>query len=131
MTPISGRWQARRGCMLQEIALWWRQHGVELGCPLTSEVLRQRDLVGAAVGAMFRDGHGSPYMGLVVRDFLDRMSRDPDPLLSSVAQFELALLRVTQDGEDDEIVVAWDRDPYLALHRLLARLPLDAEPGGT
>jgi hypothetical protein len=104
--------------LVQEIIASWRVFSLTQFCRLTTAVLQHRDLLKTLVPAFIRATPSSPFMEEFGTAFLQAMSVYPDSLIASVAQFELALIRV-QQGNSEEHVVTWEYDPTLVLRCLL------------
>jgi hypothetical protein len=116
--------------LAREIVLWWRAFQVERYCVLTAAVLKRREVFDAAISDFVRTHQFSPFIETLGQAFLAAMSTHPDPLVASVASFELALVRVKQ-GDRATYVVDWDVEPYAVLDELLTgRRAADVETAG-
>ncbi len=102
----------------------WRIFVLERTCPLTFRLLRRRNLLGETLGAFIRQHNISPFRETQAPDFLEAMSEHTDSLIASVAQFELALLKV-RAGDPGSYSVHWSVDPYGVLDSLAKDIPLD------
>jgi hypothetical protein len=108
----------------------WRVYVLERTCVLTVALLRQRELLEPALQAFVRTRNVSPFREYQPLLFLESLAGHPDPLVVSVSQFELALMKV-REGDANEYVVPWQVDPRGVLHRLAQDLPLSpCEPAG-
>lgn len=109
--------------------LLWRVYVLERTCVLTVALLRQRGLLETSLQAFIRSHNVSPFREYQPLAFLTFLAGDPDPLLVSVSQFELALMKV-REGDSASYEVAWQNDPHEVLHCLAQGLPLRAPQGG-
>src|SRR5207245_365393 len=66
----------------------------------------------------------SPFIEKLGETFLEEMSHHTDTLISSMAQFERALLKVKQ-GDRTQYIVEWEYDPYRLLQGVMRNTPLD------
>lgn len=114
--------------LLREIALWWRTLGIERNCPFTTNLLKKLARFEPAVDAFYCRHATSPYMEEMAIQFLETLTPDADPLVRSLASFELALLRVAE-GDTREFVIEWDRDPAAVLAALRSTDPLPEANG--
>lgn len=110
--------EARRNIFL------WRVYVLERTCALTFSLLKRRNLLEDAVGAFIARNNISPFRETQAPAFLEELSTHEDSLVASVAQFELALLKVRQ-GDPCTYVVHWNVDPHGVLYSLARDLPLD------
>jgi hypothetical protein len=92
------------------IGLWWREYSIEQWCALTCALLKQRGTFTDTVRRFSLLEGLSRYIEEVGDRFLETMGAHPDPLVASVAGFELALIRAAQ-GDDTPRVIEWDREP--------------------
>ena len=104
--------------------LLWRVYVLERSCVLTVCLLRQMGMLEARLEAFIRSQNVSPFREYQPLAFLAFLAGDADPLLRSVSQFELALMKV-RDGDPASYEVAWHTDPCYVLHRLAQNLPLE------
>lgn len=95
----------------------WRVYVLERTCPLTIGLLRRRKLLEETLDAFIMQQNISPFRETQGPAFLERMGRHDDPLLASVAQFELALMKVRQ-GDAGSYVIPWNVEPHGVLHSL-------------
>ncbi|HEY0062916.1 MAG TPA: hypothetical protein VGC21_12410 [Telluria sp.] len=102
----------------------WRVYVLERTCVLTMALLRQRGLLEAALEAFIRSRNVSPFREYQPLAFLASLAEHPDPLLVSVSQFELALMKV-REGDPGSYTVAWATDPHSVLHCLAQNVPLE------
>lgn len=111
------------------IALW-RVYVLERTCVLTVELLRQNGHFDAVLQEFIRTQNLSPFREYQPLAFLAALDAHPDPLLASVSQFELALMKV-RDGDPGIYEVDWTVNPYEVLHGLAQRLPFVATSDGS
>jgi len=91
----------------------WRVFRLRQSCRLTTAILRDR------FGEVFEAVDcASPFIEELSRAFLDAAIALDDELITSVAKFELALMR------EEETIVDWPCDPYEVLGPLLRGEPL-------
>lgn len=102
----------------------WRTWVLERTCALTVRLLRRRNLFDATLMAFIERNNISPFRETQAPAFLEALSDHPDPLICSVAQFELALLKVRQ-GDEATYVFRWSLDPHPILNSLANDTPLD------
>ncbi len=107
----------------------WRYYVLERTCVLTVELLRQGALLDEALEAFIREQNISPFREYQPLAFLEFLAGHDDPLVVSVSQFELALMKV-RDGDPCRYCVDWSYDPAPILHALAtgAALPDTAAP---
>ena len=103
--------------VVQNIVLSWRQFDIERYCRLTSTLLKKRGLFEETIRAFAATADLSPFIERLGAAFLQQMGRHPDPLISSVARFELFVIRVKL-GDPSEYTVEWNTDPVEALNSL-------------
>jgi hypothetical protein len=116
--------EARRNVFL------WRIYVLERTCALTFTLLKQRNLLKETVSAFITRHNISPFRETQAPAFLELLSGHQDSLIASVAQFELALLKVKQ-GDLGSYVVPWYVAPHTILHSLARDTLLeDAVPKG-
>ncbi|HUP60280.1 MAG TPA: DUF692 family protein [Thermoanaerobaculia bacterium] len=92
----------------------WLRFRLDRNCRLTSAILRRRGTYEPVFASVERAAV-SPFIEELSNNFLDAAAACGDPLVTSVASFERALLR----GERDETTVSWPCDPYAVLGALL------------
>jgi hypothetical protein len=103
----------------------WRIWVLERTAVLTVNLLKRRNLLEQAVAGFMKQCNISPYRDTQTPAFLEVMSADPDPLIASVAQFELALIKVKQ-GDLRLYTIPWNcADPVAVLNALARDLPFD------
>jgi hypothetical protein len=108
----------------------WRVWVLERTAPLTFTLLKRRDLLQETVCAFIKGHNISPFRETQAPAFLGGLSDHHDSLIASVAQFELALLKVKQ-GDRGFYVVRWAIEPHTILNSLARGLPLeDKAPEG-
>lgn len=109
----------------------WRVYVLERTCVLSVALLRQRGWLEPALQAFIQSRNVSPFREYQPLLFLESLAFHPDPLVVSVSQFELALMKV-REGDAGSYAVAWQVDPRGVLHCLAQDLPLEAgEPAGS
>jgi hypothetical protein len=117
--------EARRNIFL------WRLWVLERTCFLTCNLLKQRKLLDETLTLFMTRQNLSPFRETHAPAFLDMLSRDSDCLIASVAQFELALMKVRQ-GDPGTFIVNWSVEPHSVLYNLARDIPLaDSAPSGT
>src|SRR5438309_7276392 len=113
--------EARRNILL------WRIWVLQRTCPLTFNLLKHRQLLGDAVTAFMAHSNISPFRETQTPAFLEFMSCYEDTLVASVAQFEMAMIRVRQ-GDETPYVVQWTVEPLEVLNSLAIDTPMEWEP---
>ena len=103
----------------------WRVYVLERSCVLTMALLRQTARLETALLAFIRGYNVSPFREYQPLVFLASLADHPDPLLVSVSQFELALMKV-REGDPECHSVDWQVDPHEVLHSLARESPLPA-----
>jgi hypothetical protein len=117
--------EARRNIFL------WRIYVLERTCVLTFTLLKRRDLLEEAVSAFITRHNISPFRETQGPAFLEMVSGHHDTLIASVAQFELALMKVRQ-GDPSSYTVSWNVEPHSILNSLAKDIPIDDPvPKGT
>ena len=112
--------EARRNIFL------WRIYVLERTCVLTFALLGQLHLLDESVADFIAHHNISPFRETQGPAFLEGLSGHREPLIASVARFELALSRVRQ-GDPRRHVVPWSVDPRPVLNALARGLPVDVE----
>lgn len=107
----------------------WRVYVLERTCVLTVELLRQRGELDQALHTFMRTHNVSPFREYQPLAFLEFLAGDADPLVVSVSQFELALIKV-RGGDKGTYAVHWTVDPHCVLHCLAQGLPFAATGDG-
>jgi hypothetical protein len=102
----------------------WRIYVLERTAALTFALLKRRNLLAEAVSAFITRHNISPFRETQAPAFLEGLSTHRDSLIASVAQFELALLRVRQ-GDPNSYAVLWSVEPFTVLNSLARDIPLD------
>jgi hypothetical protein len=110
--------EARRNIFL------WRIYVLERTCLLTFTLLKRRNLLEETLSAFISRHNISPFRETQAPDFLEALRGHHDSLIASVAQFELALLKV-RNGDLGVYVVPWNIEPHGILNSLAKDLPLD------
>lgn len=95
----------------------WRVFVLERTCVLTVALLRSRGLLEQSLQAFIRSQNISPFREYQPLAFLAFLASHRDPLVVSVSQFELAMMKV-RAGDTGRYSVDWDRDPAPLLHAL-------------
>jgi hypothetical protein len=108
----------------QRNILLWRVFVLERTCVLTFALLTRKGLAEDALTQFIARCNISPFRETQAPTFLEMLSEHPDDLVASVAQFELALQRVSR-GEAGAHIVRWSVDPAVTLHALARELPFD------
>lgn len=109
---------------------FWRVYVLERTCVLTVELLRQNGQFDAVLQEFLRTHNLSPFREYQPLAFLASLAAHPDPLLVSVSQFELALMKV-REGDPGTYEIDWTVDPHEVLHGLAQRLPFAATSDGS
>jgi hypothetical protein len=102
----------------------WRIFVLERTCVLTFTLLKRRNLLEETLNAFITHHNISPFRETQAPAFLEALSGHHDSLIASVAQFELALLRVRQ-GDPGSYVVPWNVEPHTILNCLARDIPLE------
>jgi hypothetical protein len=110
--------EARRNVFL------WRIYVLERTCVLTFTLLKRRNLLKETVNAFITRHNISPFRETQAPAFLEALSDHHDRLIASVAQFELALMKVRQ-GDPCSYVVPWNIEPHTILNSLANDTPLE------
>jgi hypothetical protein len=105
----------------------WRVYVLERTCVLTTALLRQKRLLEPALQAYIRKHNVSPFREYQPLGFLGSLARHADPLVVSVSQFELALMKV-REGDTGTYSIAWEVDPHAVLAWLARGEPLEMQP---
>ena len=109
---------SRELALTKEIAVWWRAFGLETYCVFTAKLLNRLGIFSESVAAFFRAGPTSPYIEQLSQDFLGWMSKNEDPLISLLAGFERALIRVKR-GDPGVYHLDWHSNPDSLLNAIL------------
>src|ERR1044072_8823464 len=104
----------------------WRVYVLERACILTFTLLKQRNLLTQELEKFISRHNISPFRETQPPDFLEALSFHDDPLIASVAQFELALLKVKQ-GDPGSYTVSWFVEPHTVLNNLAKNVLVDEE----
>ena len=113
--------EARRNIFL------WRIWVLERTCFLTFTLLKQRHLLEETLSSFIRQHNISPFRETQAPGFLETLSSHPDSLIASVAQFELALIKVRY-GDRGSYEIPWNVEPHSILNSLARDLPLEENP---
>jgi hypothetical protein len=114
--------------LIREIAAWWQALNIERYCVLTSSLLKSWQIFERTVEEFAKKRATSRFIEGLGSQFLEEMGRHENHLISSVARFELALIRV-KGGNTGKHVVDWQQDPAVVLGRLLRGDGLDEAMG--
>jgi hypothetical protein len=115
--------------LIREIVTWWRVFAIERYCILTPTLLKRLGIFDHIVQEFARTRRTShlprtpEFIEQLGIEFLIEMGRHENELISSVAQFELALIRV-KHGDAGEHIVDWHHNPNNVLHSLVHGVPL-------
>jgi len=109
--------------VIREIAAWWRALNIERYCVLTTSLLKRWGIFEKTVEEFAKNRGSSRFIERLGPQFLEEMGGHENHLISSVAQFELALIWV-KGGDTDEHVIDWQHDPSVVLDKLLRGAPL-------
>lgn len=109
--------------LTQEIIQWWKSYRIERFCPLTSQLLKQLNLFDNETEKFEPKGINHHYIENVGMAFLSHLCNSKVPLISSVSQFEYALIKVKM-GDDKGYIVYWNQDPIQVINSLVAQTPL-------
>jgi hypothetical protein len=96
-----------------------RELALEHYCALTSRLLKRLGCFQTLVAAFFACSSKSPSVDRAGIEFLSGMASHSDPLISSLARLEYALLHLRK-GEAREYRIDWDRNPEPVLTALLS-----------
>lgn len=113
--------EARRNITL------WRIYVLERSCALTVNLLKQRHFLEEALRIFMMRQNISPFRETQAPAFLQGLTDHQDSLVASVAQFELALMRVRQ-GDPGFHIVSWTVEPHGVLTSLARDFPLEENP---
>ena len=113
--------EARRNIFL------WRIYVLERTCILTFTLLKRRNLLEETLSAFIMQNNISPFRETQAPAFLESLSGHHDSLIASVAQFELALMKV-RHGDPGSYAVPWNVEPHVILNSLARDIPLEAKP---
>lgn len=109
--------------LAQEVIQWWKSYRIERFCPLTSELLKQLNLFDKETEQFEPKEINYHYIENVGMAFLSYMCDNELPLISSLSQFEYALIKVKR-GDDKGYIVHWDQDPIPVINSLVSQTPL-------
>jgi hypothetical protein len=101
----------------------WRVYVLERTCVWTVALLRQLGEFEAALQAYIRSENISPFREYQPVGFLASLAGHRSHLVASVAQFELAMMKV-REGDGETYRVQWEVDPHPVLYALLRELPV-------
>jgi hypothetical protein len=95
---------------IQGIALWWKAFQLESYCWCTGRLLKRLGMFEEAAQRFYFENAVSPFIEAAGDEFLRLLASHENPLITEVAEFERAVLRVKQ-GDPGEYCVTWDRNP--------------------
>ena len=110
----------------KNIALW-RVWVFERTCALTVNLLRRQNTLSQRLEEFITIENISPFRETQAPAFLEWLGRSDDDLVSSVARFELALIKVRQ-GDRHTYTIPWKIEPTSILHSLAKNTPLESDP---
>lgn len=116
--------QSRHLEIMHEIIVFWKMVGLERLCILTSNILKRRNLFDQAVRTFVSTHDISPFIDRAGVQFLEEMSVHSDSLIASIAQFELAYIKIKR-GDQGFHIIDWGYEPQAVLNSILLNLPLD------
>lgn len=102
--------QSRELGLLREIAVWWREMAVNDNCSWTAGLLRKYGVLHQVVESFYCSENVSSYVDRAGEQFLELLSAHTDPLIASLARFELAVMKVRKGGPEEYIII-FDRNP--------------------
>lgn len=115
--------------MTREIASWWLRFQIESQCIFTSRLMKRMGCYETYIDGHFCCNPTPPAIEELARQFLSSLASHPDPLLGSIAAFELECLTPSATQQNPAII-HWDRNPHPALDALTRGTELPApEPG--
>ena len=114
--------------VVREIVIWWRWQAVAEHFPLTVRLLRNLGELEDALQLLVGSPELSPLHAELWDQFFRLAADSPDPLISSLVQFERAMLDAHSGALGTETVIEWPTDPYPVLEALTSGRRLDAEP---
>jgi hypothetical protein len=100
--------------MLHHIAGWWQRFQIEAQCRYTSRLMKRLGCFAQYVDEYFNIHPTPPSIEELSLQFLSSVKENDDPLLSSVAHFELVCLGLN-DKSPSAYTIIWDRDPSQVL----------------
>jgi hypothetical protein len=105
--------------LIRKIALWWRRIQTERFCVLTTNLLKIRGDFDAQLSGFISENTFSPFREEVGIQFLNYLiSKNIDPLARSVAEFEIAIIKLKR-GENIECMITLEYEPYSLIRGLL------------
>ncbi|MCS3798489.1 hypothetical protein GGD38_003859 [Chitinophagaceae bacterium OAS944] len=116
---------SRELCLVKEICIWWRCFQIENYCPLTSEWLKQQNLLEHCIEEYYQNTNVPSYIEQAGIAFLEYiLSHIADSVAHSIAAFERAMIQVKR-GDLREYIISWDYEPYAVLSGILYKTPYD------
>ncbi len=116
--------------LAQEVVQWWKSYRIERFCPLTSELLKQLGCFDEETEKFDPHQINIHYIENIGMAFLLHMAENESPLISSVSQFEYALIKVKM-GDDADYIIHWSQDPTPVINALVsfASVPSQGQGG--
>lgn len=105
--------------VLNEIVIYWRAHGINEYCAITSGLLVKLDMFQEKIENFYREVNFSGYIEELGKTFLQYLITDEDKLISFVSGFELAMINVNL-GSKEEYVMESGFDPEEVFNFILA-----------
>jgi hypothetical protein len=102
----------------------WRIYVLQRSCVLTFRLLKRRQVLDEAVSAFIAQSNISPFRETQGPAFLEMLGGHRDTLIASVAQFELALVKVRQ-GDAGSYRIPWNVEPNSILSSLAKDMPFE------
>lgn len=115
--------------LAQEVVQWWKSYRIERFCPLTSELLKQLNRFDEETSQFEPHQVNIHYIENIGMAFLAHMTDHESPLISSVSQFEYALIKVKM-GDDTDYIIHWSQDPTPVINALISLTSLPPEEQG-
>ena len=105
--------------LIKKIALWWRKIQTEPYCVLTCNYLKVIGKFDQELSNFMSEKDFSVFREEVGLQFLEYIvSKRLDSLTQSLAQFELAIIKLKL-GQDVDCIVSWEYEPYSIISGLL------------
>ena len=114
--------------VLHATIAWWQRFQIESQCRYTSRLLKRLHNYAQCVDACFSEMTAAPSIEELGSQFLAWLRQHHDPLVRSLAAFELTCL--TAHNQNGPLILEWDRNPAAVLLALdaNAEMPIP-EPG--
>ncbi len=110
--------------VMRSIIFQWKAYEIEQYCIFTTALLKRKGLLDETVRTFIEKASISPFIEKLGVMFLEKMGNHADTLIASLAQFELALLKIKQ-GDVTTYVIEWDYNPYDLIEALLHNTALE------